>query len=81
MSPASIFIYGSILMDVTFKPTVFNNKPVEEAKSQQLIERDVLRVGRRYLVPMTPFPMPLTTPPDTRMYLVMIVQEECAKVD
>jgi hypothetical protein len=29
--PASIFMYGSILMEVTFRPVVFNNKPVEEA--------------------------------------------------
>ena len=29
--PASMFIYGSILIAVTFKPVFFNNKPVEEA--------------------------------------------------
>jgi hypothetical protein len=37
-----MFIYGSILMDVTFKPVVFNNKPVEDAKTIKSIERGVL---------------------------------------
>lgn len=29
--PASIFIYGSILMAVTFKPVVLSKRPVEDA--------------------------------------------------
>ena len=31
MVPASIFMYGSILIAVTFKPAVFSNNPVDEA--------------------------------------------------
>lgn len=27
-----MFMYGSILIAVTFRPVVFNNKPVEEAE-------------------------------------------------
>ena len=61
-------------MDVTFRPAVFNNKPVEEAMTT--IDWARQPAGQYYLVPMTPFPIPLTTPPDTRMYLVMVVQNE-----
>ena len=31
MVPASTFIYGSILIDVTFNPVIFNRRPVDEA--------------------------------------------------
>ena len=34
MVPASTFMYGSILMLVTFNPMVLSNKPVEEAASR-----------------------------------------------
>ena len=30
------------------------------------------REGESSCAPMTPFPMPLTTPPETRMYLVIV---------
>ena len=31
MVPASTFMYGSILMAVTFSPVIFNKRPVDEA--------------------------------------------------
>ena len=31
MVPASTFMYGSILMAVTFSPVIFNRRPVDEA--------------------------------------------------
>jgi hypothetical protein len=31
MVPASTFIYGSILMAVTFSPVIFKRRPVDEA--------------------------------------------------
>lgn len=51
---ASCEHYGSILIEDTFSPMVFNSRPVEEA--------------------ITPFPMPLMTPPDTRTYFMMVVE-------
>jgi hypothetical protein len=33
MVPASMFMYGSILMAVTFKPAVLRRRPVLDAKS------------------------------------------------
>jgi hypothetical protein len=35
MVPASMFIYGSILIAVTFNPVVFKRRPVLEASPNQ----------------------------------------------
>lgn len=71
MVPASTFMYGSILMAVTFSPVIFNRRPVDEAICE-------LNSGLRRNVyghkPMTPFPIPLTTPPETMMYFVMTIE-------
>lgn len=49
--PASMLIYGSILIDVTLIPQFFSIVPKELA--------------------MTPFPMPLITPPVTKIYFIL----------
>jgi hypothetical protein len=69
MVPASTFMYGSILMAVTFSPDIFKRRPVEEAiREFQTRVWEERVIG---LIPITPFPMPLTTPPETIMYFVM----------
>ena len=56
MVPASMFMYGSILMAVTRRPSVLRSSPVEEA--------------------MTPLPMPLMTPPETRTYFILTLRRD-----
>lgn len=58
--PASMFMYGSILMAVTFKPVVLSRSPVLDADHCQLEVRYTYR-SKAWLrhLPMTPFPIPL----------------------
>ena len=56
------------MIAVTLRPVVFKSSPVDEARIQ--LQLEVQKLHRRF-IPMTPFPMPLTTPPETRMYLVI----------
>ena len=49
--PASMFIYGSILIEVTCSPQPFRRAPI--------------------LLEITPFPIPLITPPVTKMYFII----------
>ena len=70
-----MFIYGSILIAVTFSPVVFKSNPVDEAK--KIIS--LFGKENENLVPMTPFPIPLTTPPETSMNLVMVGQVSLRK--
>lgn len=82
MVPASTFMYGSILMEETFRPIVLSSRPVEEAEraisrsSCASFQGHAERIGhcqclRVHHVPMTPFPMPLMTPPDTKTYFIL----------
>lgn len=60
------------MMAVTFSPVIFNRRPVDEA----ICERFKSRAAKIYHEhkPMTPFPIPLTTPPETMMYFVMTIE-------
>jgi hypothetical protein len=63
-----MFIYGSILIAVTFNPVVLRSRPVEEATST---DSETTGPGKDLGIPITPFPIPLMTPPETRMYFVI----------
>jgi hypothetical protein len=64
-------MYGSILMAVTFSPVIFNRRPVDEAICWFQIQGwEDMRKHK----PMTPFPIPLTTPPETMMYFGMTIE-------
>jgi hypothetical protein len=65
-------MYGSILMAVTFSPVIFNRSPVDEANAR--VSNSGLRRYAYGHKPITPFPIPLTTPPETMMYLVMTIE-------
>jgi hypothetical protein len=67
-------MYGSILIAVTFSPVIFKRRPVDEAMCEEFQTRKLGRQSCR-LIPMTPFPMPLTTPPETIMYFVMMEKD------
>jgi hypothetical protein len=72
MVPASMFIYGSIFIDVTLRPVVFNRRPVEEARNESSKRHATKHTGNlAYHPPITPFPIPLMTPPDTIINLVI----------
>lgn len=60
-------------MAVTFSPVIFSKRPVDEAicEFQPQDCEDMLKHK-----PMTPFPIPLTTPPETMMYFVMTIEVE-----
>lgn len=63
-----MFMYGSILIAVTLRPVVLSSKPVDEAEvCRYLTERS------QDLLPITPLPIPLTTPPETRMYFILAI--------
>jgi hypothetical protein len=42
-----MFIYGSILIAVTFSPVVFKSKPVDEAKDSRQISLSAVRLNSR----------------------------------
>jgi hypothetical protein len=62
MVPASTFMYGSILMAVTFSPVIFNRRPVDEA----ICGGFKLRVVRIGLWAQTNDPLSDTTDDTTR---------------
>jgi hypothetical protein len=55
-------------MAVTLRPAVFKSRPVEEARGGY---KQPITASKRCVAPITPFPMPLTTPPETRIYFVI----------
>lgn len=57
MVPASTFMYGSILMAVTFNPVIFNKRPVDEA----ICGSFKLIVTKKGLKAHTNDPLPNTT--------------------
>jgi hypothetical protein len=59
-------------MAVTFNPVVLSNNPVEDATTAHILSKKSKNHSTLgVIVPMTPLPMPLTTPPQTMMYFVM----------
>jgi hypothetical protein len=79
--PASMFMYGSILIAVTLRPAVLSRRPVLEAITPLPIPLQQALVDR-HISPSSSFPFPPgshvrrkdtyeMTPPATRMYLTM----------
>jgi hypothetical protein len=71
-------MYGSILIAVTFNPVIFKRRPVDEAIRESF--KLVVARDRIKLIPITPLPIPLTTPPETRMYFVMMDRDEPTRI-